>query len=163
MLEYFKDLIAYTAWADSEFFRVWKSVVTLREDHDLRVRTDHLVSVQFAFLYAIQDRTYDYRSPDAPAPEILDLEKRSKEVHSEWNDLVTSLSPVDLEKPIRVSWFRNIPVQPTYGEAIMQAVMHTQHHRAQNMATLAQHAPEKTIVDYIIWVIKGRPAPQWNF
>src|SRR5215471_7545660 len=127
MLEYFKDLIAYTAWADAEFFRVWKSLSQLHEDNALRLRTDHLISVQFMFLNAILDQPYAMRAADSPLPEFTQLHQRSKESHEKWNNLIGKLALVDLEKPIRASWFRNVPVQPTFGEAITQAVMHTQH------------------------------------
>jgi len=59
-----------------------------------------------------------------------------------------------------VPWFPDF--QPKVSEALMQVVLHTQHHRAQIATLLRALGGDPKPVDYIVWVSKNRPEPRWH-
>jgi uncharacterized damage-inducible protein DinB len=47
-------------------------------------------------------------------------------------------------------------------QALVQAAMHTQHHRGQCMTRLKDFGGEPVNVDWIIWLWKQKPEAQWG-
>jgi uncharacterized damage-inducible protein DinB len=68
----------------------------------------------------------------------------------------------ELERTIHVPWFSDPPFHLPCREAFLQAVLHTQHHRAQTMTRLKQQGGKSVTVDYIVWIWKQRPEPRWG-
>ena len=53
------------------------------------------------------------------------------------------------------------PLEITVEEALVQAVMHSQHHRGQNATRLRELGGEPPTTDFIVWLWQGRPEPAW--
>jgi uncharacterized damage-inducible protein DinB len=49
----------------------------------------------------------------------------------------------------------------TLGETILQVISHSTHHRAQANTRLRMVGAEPPMVDYIAWLWRGRPKPEW--
>ncbi|MFH1176439.1 MAG: DinB family protein [Acidobacteriota bacterium] len=45
---------------------------------------------------------------------------------------------------------------------MLKVVMHSRHHRGQNMARLRALGGEPPTCDYIAWTWLDRPAPRWS-
>jgi uncharacterized damage-inducible protein DinB len=53
------------------------------------------------------------------------------------------------------------PGPTTKGETMMQVAMHSLYHRAQVNTRLRELGAAPPLVDYIAWLWRKRPAPQW--
>ena len=99
---------------------------------------------------------------DQPLKSFADLKS-----HTQANDekLAATLAGWDeaaLEHKVCIPWFPEPPCVISAAEAIMQAVLHTQHHRGQCMTKLKEKGGTNSNVDYIIWIWKGRPAARYE-
>lgn len=154
-----KDLLGHQAWADAMFFRAWEASGAL-EDEDLRTRTDHLVSVQEAFLQLLKGDAVVL--PDRPLPSFLDLKTRCESAHQVFRALGRGLDEASLGRTVRVPWFPDPPCVVSVSDLLLQVCLHTQHHRGQILSRLRALGIEPKTVDYIIWLWKQKPEARWG-
>ena len=50
----------------------------------------------------------------------------------------------------------------TVEQALLQAAMHSQYHRAQNATRLRELGAEPPLTDLIVWYWKRKPAAHWE-
>jgi uncharacterized damage-inducible protein DinB len=162
MLDLLKEVMSYSEWADAEFFSAWGRSPGLSGNQDLRVLTNHIQIVQTVFLQVLKEGKYNPPSPESAEAECAEMQDRSRRLHAEWKQYLAGVDPASLHAVLAVPWFANSPAQPTRQEAMLQVFLHTHHHRAQNMARLSAVGGEKRIIDYIIWIVNGKPAANWN-
>jgi uncharacterized damage-inducible protein DinB len=148
------DLLGHQAWADAMFFRAWESSSAL-EDEDLRRRTDHLVTVQEAFLRVLKGDAVV--APERPLPAFPELKARCEATHQVFRALGRGLDEAALARTVRVPWFPDPPCVVPVSDALLQVCLHSQHHRGQNMARLKALGGTVKNVDYIIWLWKQKP------
>lgn len=154
-----KDLLGHQAWADAVFFRAWEASGSL-EDEELRSRTDHLATVQEAFLRVLKgDET---PLPARSLPGFPELKARCRMNHEAFRALGRSLEEAELARLVRVPWFPDPPCIVSVSDALLQACLHTQHHRGQNMARLKALGGTPRNADYIIWLWKQKPEGRWD-
>ena len=153
-----KDLLSHQAWADAVFFRAWEASGTL-EDKDLRTRTDHMVSVQEAFLQVLKGDAVAIA--ERPLPAFQELKARCEAGHQVLRALGRGLDAESLAKSVRVPWFPDPPCVIPVADALLQVCLHSQHHRGQCMARLKAIGATPKNVDYIIWLWKQKPEPRW--
>ena len=153
-----KDLLSHQAWADAVFFRAWEASGTL-EDKDLRTRTDHMVSVQEAFLQVLKGDAVAIAERSLPA--FQELKARYEAGHQVLRALGRGLDAESLAKSVRVPWFPDPPCVIPVADALLQVCLHSQHHRGQCMARLKAIGATPKNVDYIIWLWKQKPEPRW--
>jgi hypothetical protein len=79
-----------------------------------------------------------------------------------------ALSDVEVSEPLPVPWAAMVervlgraPETTTVGETALQVALHSTYHRGQINARLREVGGEPPLVDYIAWVWRGRPAPDW--
>lgn len=154
-----KDLLDHHAWADAMFFHAWDKS-PIREDPDLRARTEHIVEVQEAFLAILSGRAA--AAGERPLPDFGDLRARCRTSHEAFRALARGLDSASLSRLIRVPWFPDPPCLVTVSDALVQVCLHTQHHRGQNMARLKALGAEPKNVDYLIWLWKQKPEGRWE-
>lgn len=154
------ELIAYVEWANGVFFHAWERSPA-RDHEELRQRVGHLVGVQQAFLSILKGEQ-PKGPPSGPPATFDELKARAKLCHNGLNDFVAKADEVALAKIIHVPWFPDPPCNISVREALVQAVMHTQHHRGQLMTRLKDFGGEPKNVDWIIWLWKEKPAARWG-
>ncbi|GLH67019.1 DinB family protein [Geothrix edaphica] len=159
MTDLLRDLLGHQAWADALFFHVWGKS-DFREDPDLRTRTGHMVDVQQVFLGLLKGEPMDLE--ERPVPDFETLKARCRSSHEAFRALGRGLDEASLTRLVRVPWFPDPPCLITVTEALTQACLHTQHHRAQNMTRLKALGAAPKNVDYIIWLWKQRPEARWD-
>jgi uncharacterized damage-inducible protein DinB len=162
VLNYLRELLQYTEWADAEFLRSWKTLPAAHSDHEMLVRADHHAQVQSAFLKLLKSEDAPRPSSDSEPPELQTILENTKDNHRHWGEYIRTVSQDDLSKPLNAPWFAQRPIKPTYLETITQVVMHCMHHRAQNLARLRTFGGDRVIVDHIRWVMSGKPAANWE-
>ncbi len=158
MIGLLKDLLSHQAWADAVFFWTWGASGAL-EDEDLRTRTDHMVAVQEAFIQVLKGHEAGF--PKRPLPAFKELKARCEASDQVLNALGRGLDEAALAKTVRVPWIPDPPCQISVADALLQACLHSQHHRGQCMARIRALGSAPKNVDYIIWLWKQKPEPRW--
>jgi uncharacterized damage-inducible protein DinB len=160
MLSFLRDLLGHAEWANAVFFHTWGKSPA-RDHEELRRRMGHIIGVQSGFLAVIRGETPGL-PPDGPPPTFDELKARAVSCHAELSKLTAGLRADDLARMVRIPWFPDPPCVITVSEALVQAGMHSQHHRGQCMTRLKDFGGEPKNVDWIIWLWKKKPAARWE-
>jgi uncharacterized damage-inducible protein DinB len=160
MDNFLRDLMAYMEWANAVFFHAWANA-PCRNHEEIRQRVGHLVGVQQGFLSILKGEQ-PKGPPAGPPPTFDELIARAQTCHRDLRDFVENLDATALSHNVHVPWFPDPPCNISVGEALVQAAMHTQHHRGQLMTRLKDYGGEPKNVDWIIWLWKERPEARWN-
>lgn len=73
--------------------------------------------------------------------------------------LARQLSDDDLSSLMDVPWFKEPPIELSRGDAIVQACLHSIHHRGRIATEFCRLGGHPSTMDFIIWVWNGRPGP----
>ncbi len=158
MLEFLRDLFIHCAWADAVFFHTWGKGPA-RDHEELRRRVGHILGVQQGFLSVLQGEAAGGPSDQPPAT-FDELKSWAEKLHGELNEYVASLTEADMARRVTIPWIPECTI--SISEALVQAAMHTQHHRGQCMTRLKDFGGEPKNVDWIIWLWKNKLAPRWS-
>jgi uncharacterized damage-inducible protein DinB len=155
-------LLAHAEWANAMFFDAWRKSPAL-DNEELRHRVRHIVGVQQSFLTVLSGGTPGPPPPPGEPPQTFDtLLTRAKSSHEGLREFGASLDSNRLTDLVTIPWFPAPPCTITIAEAIVQIAMHSQHHRGQCMTRLKDLGGEPRNVDWIIWLWKQKPPPQWE-
>jgi uncharacterized damage-inducible protein DinB len=159
MLPLIRDLHAHQAWADAELFHMIAATPAAQQDDALVKLLNHMNKVYRFFVLSVQG--------EAPSPEEMqrelpleELQAEMRKMHRLADSYLPKLRESRLGVVIRVPWFQDF--QPTTQDALVQAVMHSQNHRGQLLMMLRHLGAKTKTLDYIVWVKKGRPSPEWD-
>ena len=153
------DLLGHQAWADAMLFHAW-GTSGQQVDEELRLRTDHLVTVQEAFLQLLKGQEPDLA--DHPLPTFEALKQRCLANHEVFLALSRGLDATALARKVRVPWFPDPPCVVSVTDALLQVCLHSQHHRGQNLTRLKALGAKTANVDYLIWLWKQKPQGRWS-
>jgi uncharacterized damage-inducible protein DinB len=159
MLPMIRDLFAHQAWADAEMWRYLDATPAAHSDKKVFELLGHAHAVQRYFLSVVQGEpiTRELLAKELPLPELRDS---YRQYHEQVGRYLPKMRESHLNDVVVVPWFPDY--QPKVSEALIQVVMHTQHHRAQIATLLRQLGGNPKPMDYIIWTSKNRPEPQWD-
>jgi uncharacterized damage-inducible protein DinB len=160
MLPLLRDLLAHAEWANAVFFHAWGKSPA-RDHEEMRQRVGHIIGVQEGFLAILRGET-PCMPPSGPPPSHDDLKTRAETCHAALRDFAAGLQADGLARSMRIPWFPDPPCVITVVEALVQAALHTQHHRGQCMTRLKDFGGEPKNVDWIIWLWKQKPQGRWN-
>ncbi len=160
------DLFRHMEWADAE---VWSSILASSKavtDNKLQEYLYHLHVVQRTFFLLWRGESLEGLGPKFDDAQSLMNWGRS--YYGEANEYLSGLNEGDLNQPIVLPWSSMIekrlgraPESTTKGETALQVAMHSTYHRGQVNARLRELGGEPPLVDYIVWLWHGRPAPKW--
>ena len=155
-----QDLVAHLRWADAVAFHALGKCPAAQAEADVLERLFHTAWVATAFSGILQGAGGDYPPKEVPAfADLRTLTRSAGEALQAWVD---GASQEDLERKVHIPWFPEPALHIPAREALMQAVLHSQHHRGQTMTRLKQLGGEAKNVDFIIWLWKQKPAPRWD-
>jgi uncharacterized damage-inducible protein DinB len=160
MLSFLRDLLAHAEWANAVFFNTWGKGPA-RDHEELRRRVAHIIGVQEGFLAVLRGESPG-GPPAGPPPSFEQLKSRAEKCHAALRDYLADVDSDGLARMVRIPWFPDPPCVITVAQALVQAAMHTQHHRGQCMTRLKDFGGEPKNVDWIIWLWKQRPAARWS-
>ena len=155
-----RELMAYMEWANAVFFHAWANSPA-RDHEEMRQRAGHMIGVQEGFLSILQSEQ-PKGPPSGPPPSFDELKKRAQLSHQGLREFAEKLDAIALAESVHVPWFPDPPCNISVCEALMQATMHTQHHRGQLMTRLKDFGGQPKNVDWIIWLWKGKPEARWE-
>jgi uncharacterized damage-inducible protein DinB len=150
MLTLFGELIRHQEWADETILKAVRDHEPAAEDRALRKALHHIVVTQRAFLSLFLSRAFDV-AKEMKTPESLEgIEELFREAHADLARFVRGLDEGQLEGILPLPWIEG--ARPAVKQALMQVVMHSQHHRGQAASRLRELGGKPPMVDYILWV-----------
>lgn len=159
MIPLLQSLVAHMTWADAAMWTAIRQHAAAAEDEALRINMHHIVLAQRAFLSLFLKRPFDLER-ELRAPEAFDdLAALYRAAQAEVLDFAASLDGAALERVIDMQWIPGS--HPSLPEALMQVVLHSQHHRAQCAARLRALGGAPPMTDYITWLLT-RPGAGWG-
>jgi uncharacterized damage-inducible protein DinB len=155
LLDTIRSLYGHQAWADAAILTAAAKHEAAAQDETLRKTLHHIVVVQRAFLALFVKRPFDF-TREMQTPESLpEVEKLFRAIHAEQIEFASQLQEAQLSAPFDMPYLPGSRL--TTGEALIQVIMHSQHHRGQCAARLRVLGVDPPLVDFIIW-LKDRPA-----
>ncbi len=155
-----RDLYSHQAWADAEHWRALEACPAALADAAIAERLHHIHLVQRAFLAVGRGERVQRRKPEEYA-HLGELKDEARRYHAEVAAWIEGLGDARLAESVTVPWFKDPPCTIRLSEALTQAVMHSHYHRGQNAARLRELGGAPPLTDYIVWLWRGRPEPQW--
>ena len=152
-VELLQDLARHQAWADAEHWKALHANVALLEDAEIRKRLNHIAKAceMLAALARVE-------SPDIAGMKdresIEELEAAMAKANAAF---AATLGSADLEKMVRMPRGPKGPFEAPAGVLLLQALMHSQHHRGQNAARMRQLGVTPPMTDFVLWYALGRP------
>jgi uncharacterized damage-inducible protein DinB len=150
MLDLIRELFQYQSWADLQIVAAAK---LYGEDAELRKTLHHIVVVQRFFLFECSGREFNADLEMQPPDTFDELEQLFRDTHAEALEYVATLDAVALDTLLDRPPLDKM--KPTVRTALMQTVLHTQHHRGQVAIRLRGLGATPPTVDYIL--MKARP------
>jgi uncharacterized damage-inducible protein DinB len=154
MLEMIRALYHHMAWADMQMLAAIGAHPAAAEDEEMRRTLHHIVGVQRFFLSQLQNRGFDLETEKLVPSTHEAMERLFRETHAQELTYIDSVDAAALLPVMESGPFANI--RPTAGEMMIQAVMHSQHHRGQCASRLRVLGGKAPTVDFILW-LKDRP------
>jgi uncharacterized damage-inducible protein DinB len=155
------DLLGHQAWADARQWHALEKHAGALADRALRERLHHIHLVQAAFLALVRGaapkltKVEDY-------PDLATLKAEAVSYHADAAAWLDAADDSRLEEPVTVPWAPDGPTRVTARQALVQSVMHSHYHRAQNATRLRELGGQPPVTDFILWLWQGRPAARWD-
>ena len=138
------DLARHQAWADAAHWGALRENPALLEDAEIRKRLNHMVMAMKMLTALARGETPDTAGLEAAMRQAL-------------ADLSAALGSADLQRMIALPRGPKGPFEAPAGVLLLQALLHSQHHRGQNASRMRQLGATPPMTDFIIWYALGRP------
>ncbi len=152
MIEMFQSLFAHLAWSDSAILKAVAAHEGAAADEEIRKWLNHIVMVQRFFLSLSQQRPFDMQRQGQAALTMSEMEQRFQEAHADGAAFAARLNEAELARTIEFPVPAWKHFHPTVRDGLMQAIMHSEHHRAQVATRLRALGGAPPMTDYILWV-----------
>ena len=159
------DVFRHMEWSDS---RIWATVLEsekARSDRYILETLHHIHETQHAFLSAWLHGTFRRWKLDS-FETATDLAAWGLGFHSAVRAYTEGLTEASIENVIVLPWAHYFtpelgqePGPTTIGETLHQLPSHSMHHRGQVARRLRELDVPPPMLDYIFWVMGGRPQP----
>jgi len=147
------QLAGHQSWADSLHWKALHENGTLREDLEIRKRLNHVV-------WALRTLTglAQGGNPDPSTMKEIESADQLEAAQGKANaELIERIKTLDLQKIIALPRGPQGPWEAPAGALLLQAIMHSQHHRGQNASRMRQLGATPPMTDFILWYALGRP------
>ena len=144
------ELYRYQQWADLRTLAAVRAHPGAADDADLRKRLHHIAGVQRGFLALFLARPFDVATEMRVPDSLEELERRFAEAHAEEMAFVAGLDEAAQLRTLDIRWFPGLWL--SLGQALLQVVMHSQHHRGQCSMRLRELGGNPPMLDYIVWL-----------
>lgn len=145
MLDLIRELFRYQSWADLQIVAAAKPY---GEDAELRKTLQHIIVVQRFFLLQCSGREFDADLEMRPPDTFEELEQLFRDTHAEELEFVAGLDEAAVAEVLDRPPLDKM--KPTVRDALLQVVLHTQHHRGQVATRLRALGATPPTVDYLL-------------
>ncbi|MGO4883417.1 MAG: DinB family protein [Bryobacteraceae bacterium] len=158
MIELIQSLFAHMAWADTTLLRAVGAHDGAFADEEVRKWLHHILVVQRFFLSLFQGCAFDREREGQVPGTVEEMEQRFQEAHAAGAAYTARLDEAELARTIEFPVAAWKDFHPSVRDALMQVIMHSEHHRAQVAMRLRALGGSPPMTDYIIWVrdVRGR-------
>lgn len=161
-----EDMLRHMEWADA---LIWSTVFdssVAMADTALKDRLYHIHVTQHAFLKVWRGLTTDLVA--AAKLDVLGLRKWARAFYAEALNDSSWLDEAMLERKVPHELVRKAEerlgpgtMSPTIRDTIIQVLVHTAYHRGQVSTRLRQLGCEPPLMEYFVWVWRGKPEADW--
>ena len=162
------DLFLHMQWDDAA---VWQAVLkTADAENDEKIKNFlfHIHMVQNVY-YSLWEKQPRIVRDAAEFKDLSAVEKWGQEYYGKVYTFLDHFEEQNLDFPLEIPWIKyfeakigKTPNSITMGESFLQVATHSTYHRGQVNARLRILGSEPPLVDYIFWILQGRPVPIWN-
>jgi len=145
-----RELYAHQQWADSRILAAVKQHPGAAGDQDLRTKLHHIATVQRGFLAILFDRPFDLAAEMRPPESFDELETRFHDAHATAASCVSALDEAAAARIVEMPWIPGLRLSVL--QAMLQMVLHSQHHRGQCAMRLRELGAAPPMLDYILWL-----------
>jgi len=154
-------------WADG---KIWQTVLTLPQvqDHErMKKLLHHLHITQRAFyqIWSGLPMELPRRKEFNNVNELAELAFKNVEL---LQSFISGLKEKDLEKIIKIPWSEHSEkhlgikaADTNLVETMFQVLEHSTYHRGQVNSLIRSLDADPPLVDYIVWIWKGKPPANW--
>ncbi|MGD8278073.1 MAG: DinB family protein [Gemmatimonadota bacterium] len=161
MIDMLREMWRYQAWADA---RLWKAILECDAapgDIVLRDRTLHAHQAQEAFLGFAMGEAIDFSRTDGMS-DPAEIRAYARAVLERGERFLAGPDVTWLDRAVEPPWPHEPPLRFTAAEGMLQAILHSQHHRGQSATRLRELGGTPPTTDLILWIAEGRPEPVWD-
>jgi uncharacterized damage-inducible protein DinB len=151
--ELLQDLARHQAWADNAHWKALHDNSALLGDAEIQQRLNHMIQALRLLTALARGETPD----PSKAKDLLPADQLEAEMGHANAGLLAAIGALDLQKMISLPRGPQGPWEAPAGVLLLQAVTHSQHHRAQNASRMRQLGVTPPMTDYVIWYARGRP------
>jgi uncharacterized damage-inducible protein DinB len=162
-----RDLLRHMEWADASVWRALHAYPAAVDDTRVRYLLMHMHGVQRYFLQMWRSDPSPFPTLDG-TPGLAAIQAWVNSYYAELNQELDALEEGSLTRRIDMPHLRAYEKQtggrfedPTFAETIVQVAQHSTYHRGQLNTRVREIGGEPPLVDYIAWVVFGRPAAAW--
>jgi uncharacterized damage-inducible protein DinB len=166
-LDGLRDLFRHMEWADASVWRALRAHPAASEDARVRYLVMHMHGVQRYFLQMWRADASAFPTLEG-TPDFEAIQAWVTSYYSELTREVDGFDEARLTRTIDMPHLRAYEKQmgrrfddPTLAETMVQVATHSTYHRGQLNTRLREIGGEPPLVDYIAWIVFGRPAPEW--
>jgi uncharacterized damage-inducible protein DinB len=158
-----RDLFYHQAWADAALWKSLEGFPAALGDAALRKRQHHYHFTQNAFLWVARGTGEPFKRT---TPEDFKTDAELKAYGRDFNTaaglFLDGVSESRMQEIVEIPWGPRPRPPVTLELALTQAAMHSHHHRAQNIVRLRELGGTPLPEDFIFWLWKGKPEPDWG-
>jgi uncharacterized damage-inducible protein DinB len=160
-----QDLFGHQEWADAEMWKAVEGCPGAIDKDDIAKRFRHFHSSQYGYLQLLTGKKLDmksYLSRYGDSVPIQTVKQNAIETHRELAEFLSNITESGLDEKLSIPWFKDPTVTVTATQALFQVIMHSQYHRGQNATKLREFGGTPPTLDFVLWVMKGRPKAEWS-
>lgn len=159
MIPMIRSLYQHQAWADAAILGAIRKQPEAAASEEMRKALHHILMVQRAFVSFFRKQEFDLTKESQVPASLDEFERLFRETHQEEMAFVNQLDDSQLSRILVIPWSEEW--RPSLDTALVQVIMHSQHHRGQCAARLRSLGGTPPTMDYLLWA-KDRPAPVWS-
>jgi len=162
----FRELLTHMEWADAQTWRAIRDLPAAQTDDRLRWLLHHLHTVHWVYLQAWRGDPFSFTDVKT-FPDLAAVAAWAMPYYPLVRGYAATVDDDRLSRPIEFPWAAMIEerygtVAPaTLAESDWQVISHTTYHRGQIATRIRELGGEPPLVDFIVWVWKRKPAPDW--
>jgi uncharacterized damage-inducible protein DinB len=162
----FQNLLTHMEWADALSWRAVRDLPLALTDERLKYLFHHVHLVQSVYLQAWRGDAFVVTELTAFS-DLAAIEAWAKPYYRLVSDYAATVDESKFSQPVDFPWSQLIAdkygkvIPAALSESAWQVFSHTTYHRGQIATRTRDLGGEPPLVDFLVWVWSGKPAPAW--
>ena len=149
--ELLRDLVRHQTWADAEHWKALHANPALLADEQIRARLKHMTMTSELLQKLAHGETPATMKDQQSMDEIEAAMARANE------SLLEAAGSLDPDRMCSLPRGPRGPFEAPAGMLLLQILLHSQHHRAQNASRMRELGVKPPMTDFILWYAEGKP------